>query len=384
LRALRDVGPRSAHIAGLGYACFTPLETLEGARVVSAGAQPGDTAGYLALESRGGERFALTPTCAANLLGYVGENDFARGNRDSAARGFAIAGEALGLDGEVLARAVLEKASDKLRATIDELIADYDLARDEVELVGGGGGAAALVPFAAERLGLRHRIARDAEVISPLGVALALVRDVVERTIVAPTPDDVVRVRREAFERVVVAGASPAFVEVTVEIDARLNLVRATASGATAAVAGASAVALASDEERRSAAARSLRSTPAALERAPGAGAFAIFETRGASATPRDLCAVDERGVVRFVARRAHVRTTTVAALERDLADLLDEATAFGDVGRALPDVHLVYAARVAGIGTLAEPAQVVALAAEEVRGLDHSAAILLVAESRA
>ena len=384
LRGLRDVGPRSAHIAGLAYACFAAPETLEGARVISVAAQPGDPAGYLALESRGGERIALTPTCAANLLGYIGENDFARGDREGAARAFAIAGEALGCDGEALARAVLEKASDKLRTTIDDLIADYDLARDEIELVGGGGGAAALVPFAAERLGFRHRIARDAEVISPLGVALALVRDVVERTIVAPTPDDVVRVRREAFERVVAAGASPEFVEVTVEIDARLNLVRATASGATAAVAGAAAVVFASGEDRTSAAARSLRSTPAAIESVSDAGAFAMFQIRGAAGTPRDICAVDERGVVRFVARRAHVRTTTVAALERDLTDLLDEATAFGDVGRALPDVHLVYAARIAGIGTLAEPAQVVALAAEEVRGLDRSASILLVAESRA
>ena len=50
--------------------------------------------------------------------------------------------------------------------------------------------AAALVPHVAATLGVPHRIARDAEVISPVGVALALVRDAVERTIANPSPDD--------------------------------------------------------------------------------------------------------------------------------------------------------------------------------------------------
>jgi N-methylhydantoinase A/oxoprolinase/acetone carboxylase beta subunit len=372
LGALRDVGPRSAHIAGLGYVCFAPPGAFAAARVCDVG-------GYLAIENSSGARFGLTPTCAANLLGYVGLHDFARADSESAALGFALAGERIGCPGEALARAVLERAAEKLRVAIDELIADYELARDDVELVGGGGGAGALVPFAAERLGLRYRIARDAEVISPLGVALALVRDVVERTIVAPGPDDVVRVRREAFERVVAAGAAPEFVEVTVEIDARRNLVRATASGATAAVACEPAGVAASDDERRAAAGRSLRAEPQTLRRAPDAGAFAIFET----ATKRaGACAVDARGVVRLISRDAHVRRTTVAALERDLATLLDDATAFGDVGRALPDIALVYGTRVAELGTLAEAAQCVALAAEEVRGLAPETPITLVAST--
>jgi hypothetical protein len=62
---------------------------------------------------------------------------------------------------------------------------------------------------------------------------------------------------------------------------------------------------------------------------------------------------------------------------------LLDEATAFGDVGRALPDVTVVYGTRVADLGTLAEALQVVALALEETRGLDPATAIALVAAAR-
>ncbi len=380
--AIRDVGPRSAHIAGFGYACFAAPGKLDDACAIFAGALPGDPDDYLVIEAASGERFALTPTCAANVLGYVAPGDFALGNRGSAERAFALAGARLGCSGDALARAVLERAAEKLRAAIDELIDDYELVRDAVELVGGGGGASALVPFAAEHLGLRYRIARDAEVISPLGVALALVRDVVERTIVAPTPDDVVSVRREAFERVVAAGAAPDFVTVTVEIDARRNLVRATASGATATTSGAVQTANATNDERRAAAARTLRAEPDALSIVARVGEFAVFSV--ASRDAIDVCVVDARGVVRFAAPKAVVRVTTAGSLQRILPGVLDDATAYGDVGRSLPGVALVYGARVADLGTLGEADQVAALAGEELHGLSGDAAVAIIAATRA
>jgi len=100
-------------------------------------------------------------------------------------------------------------------------------------LVGEGGGAAALIPHASSRTGLHHVISKDAEVISSIGVALALVRDVVERVIPNPTPEDLKRIRREAFEAVVKLGAAPENVEVTIEVDQHTHRVRATAMGAS-------------------------------------------------------------------------------------------------------------------------------------------------------
>ena len=378
---LRDVGPRSAHIAGLGYACFAEPTEFDGARVETVRPLAGDPDDYLAIVCESGRRFTLTPTCAANVLGFVPTGDFARGDDDAALRAFELVSERCEMTPEALARAILERSVEKLRVAIDELIADYALAREDVELVGGGGGAAALVPFAGERLGLRHRLARDAEVISPVGVALALVRDVVERTIVAPTPDDVVRIRREAFDRVVAAGASPELVEVTIEIDARRNLVRATASGATAAVADRASDVRATDADRTNAAATALRVESTSLRSACVAGEFVAYVTTGGRAT--DACVVDARGVVRLVDKRASVVATTVARLARDLATTLEDATNFGDVGRALPDVHLVYGSRVADLGTLAEAAQVVALAVEEVRGAAPDAIVAVVVARR-
>jgi N-methylhydantoinase A len=382
LAALRDVGPRSAHIAGLGYAAFTPPAAFAQARVVFVRPRPGDAEDYLALELGDGTRCALTPTCAANLLGYVPAAAFARGSAESARLGFTLAGARLGCEPEALARALLDKAAEKLRGAIDELIEDYELDRRLVEVIGGGGGAAALVPYAAEKIGLDYRLARDAEVISPLGVALALVRDVVERTIVNPAPSDILRVRREAFERVVAAGAAPELVETVIELDARRNLVRAIASGATPATASQAVARIASAGERAAAATRALHADPARVESIAASDALEVYRF-SARRGRADLCVVDESGVVRAVLARASARATTVAGAALALRALIEEATAFGDVGRALPEITLVYRKRVANLGTLAEAAQVLALAEEELRGLEPATLVVALAARR-
>ena len=347
-RAIVDVGPRSAHIAGLRYAAFCDAAAFEGARVerfAPAAHDPGD---YLRFALRDGSYATVTPTCASNLLGYVPDDAFARGNAEAAHAAFALLARELGDDAQSHARRLLELAAAKLRPTLDALIADYELERGNVVLVGGGGAAAALVPFVAEHDGFEHRIARDAEVISPIGVALALVRDMVERTIVDPQPADIVRIRREAAERVIAAGAAPDRVEVSVEIDAQHNRVRAIASGATAMVDAAAPLAL-------------------RVERVDGKARV-----------------IDERDVVRLVLKKASVTSTTVAKLDETLALAIEESTRFGDVGRALPDLYLVHRGHIADLRGMASAAQARALAQEEVAGCDPSQAVTVITVARA
>jgi N-methylhydantoinase A len=359
-------GPRSAHIAGYRYAAFCDVATIAGARVALED-------GVVALADADG-RIAVTPTCAANALGLVPLTAFAHGNVEAARLACARAGEALGLAGDALARAILERATATLKGAIDELIADYELERATVVLVGGGGGAAALIPFAAQALGFEYRIARDAEVISPLGVALALVRDVVERTIVDPTPADLVRIRREAIDAAIRAGAAPDRIEVVVEIDRSRNRVRASASGATALVEGANAVSAASETERFEAACRALRvAAPAArtVARTPG---FLAVEGN------RSVAIVDERAVVRLIAPRAAVAMSTAGRLEASIAAAIEDYTSYGDVGRALPDIWLLIGARIIELTGLTDAAGAMALAADDVAGLPEETAVALVA----
>jgi N-methylhydantoinase A len=347
-RAIVDVGPRSAHIAGLRYAAFCDAAAFEGARIERFAPSAHDPANYLRFALRDGSFATVTPTCASNLLGYVPADAFARGDAGAARAAFVLLAQELGGDAESLARTLLELAAAKVRSTIGALIAEYELDRTSVVLIGGGGAAAALVPFVAEQEHFAHRIARDAEVISPIGVALALVRDMVERTIVDPTPEDVARIRREAAEKVIAAGAAPDRVEVSVEIDAQHNRVRATASGATAMVDAAAPLAL-------------------RIERGDG-----------------KVRVVDERDVVRLVLKNADAKATTVAALDDALGRAIEDATRFGDVGRALPDLYLVHRGHIADLRGMASAEQARALAREEIAGCDDAEEVVMITVPRA
>ena len=365
-----EVGPRSAHIAGYRYAAFCDEATV-------AAARPDVDDGIAVLVADDGSRIALTPTCAANALGAMAEGAFARGDAAAARLASARVGAALGLSGDAFARAVLDRAADRLRATVDELIADYALDRSAVTLIGGGGAADVLVPYAALRFGLAYRIARNAEVISPLGVALALVRDVVERTIVDPGPADLARIRREAIDAAVAAGAAPDRVDVVVEIDTARNRVRATASGATALVEGAQRAPMADIEAQRTAAAQQLRAAAAALTLTAAGGGFSVF------ASEREGAVVDERGVVRLVLPGVRVRTLRRGDIAARLPALVDDDTTFGDVGRALPDVYVLRGARIGTFAGMGEANQIVALVEDELAGVDAGEPVIILSVPR-
>ncbi|HEV7865070.1 MAG TPA: hydantoinase/oxoprolinase family protein, partial [Acidimicrobiia bacterium] len=70
-RRVYGVGPRSAHIAGLPYACFGTVDEFAGAEAVTIAPRPGDPDDYLVLRLSDGRHVALTNTCAANALGLV-------------------------------------------------------------------------------------------------------------------------------------------------------------------------------------------------------------------------------------------------------------------------------------------------------------------------
>ena len=198
-----------------------------------------------------------------------------------------------------------------------------------------------------------------------------------ERTIVAPTPGDIARIRREAADRVVAAGAAPDRVEVAVEIDAQRNRVRAIASGATA-LADALAGDVCDEPTRRVAAARSLRCEPTELERVELTPALVAYRYRfqipRAFGRPRetvDARIVDERGVIRLALRDAEVVRTPAGGIEERVRRAIDGATRFGDVGRALPALYLVRRARIAAFDGLVSSDQAVALVFEELEGSD-------------
>ncbi len=228
-----DVGPRSAHIAGCEYACFTPIEEIVDPKIVLVSPKQGDPGDYCVMELASGKRICFTNTCAANVLGLIEPQYFAHGDADAARKAMQPVADKLGITVEELSTKILDKDYEKVNDCIMALADKYQLDHESMRLVGCGGGAAALVPYCAQKMGLQYSIPENAEVISSIGVALSMVRDVVERVIPSPTQEDIREIKKEASDMAISSGADPDSVEVHIEIDSQTGKVTAIATGST-------------------------------------------------------------------------------------------------------------------------------------------------------
>lgn len=241
LRARRNkvygVGPRSAHIAGLPYACFSDPALLADVKAVEIAPRDGDPADYLIVESPSGWRAALTNTCAANLLGIVEPDDYAAGSVDAARLGFEAAGRHLKLPADEVARRMLEASGTAVGQLVSQVAHEHEIAAPVVMAVGGGAGG--LGRHVAAMLGLECVVPPGAEVISSIGDALSLVRAARERSVVDPTAADVDALVAEVELEAISAGAGPATLEVRVEYLGDRKALRAVATGSIGLEAGA-------------------------------------------------------------------------------------------------------------------------------------------------
>ncbi len=231
------VGPRSAHIAGLPYAGFSPADALDGARVELIAPRPGDPADHLVVVRADGQQLALTNTCAANALGITQPGDYAYADGTAAAAAFALAGAALRLRGDEVARRMLEASGLAVAELVDRAMADHHLTRPTIVAVGGGAGG--LGRHVATLLGLDCVVPPEAEVISSVGDALSLLRAERERTVSAIDPADLRQLAREVEAELLAAGASPGSIEVRVDEEPEKGTIRAVATGAVGLRTGA-------------------------------------------------------------------------------------------------------------------------------------------------
>ena len=236
-RTVYGVGPRSAHISGLAYACFADPAQLEGATAELAAPRPGDPPDYLVIRCRDGSRLAVTNTCAANLLGVTEPGDYAAGDRDVAAAAFAVASSLLRHAPEEIARRMLVASGSAIADLVSAAIAEHELSAPTLVAVGGGAGG--LGRYVAELLGLECLVPEGAEVISSIGDALSLVRAERELAARAPTPEAIQALTAGAREAATTAGATPGSVDIRIEHSPERASLRAIATGSIGLHAGA-------------------------------------------------------------------------------------------------------------------------------------------------
>jgi N-methylhydantoinase A len=230
-RKITDVGPRSAHIAGLPYSCFASPEELEGGQIITFKPKEGDPIDYMAIESAGGKRFAITNTCAANALGLVPEGDYAKANQTSAKIALSILANRLGTTTEKAATMILDISAKKVLDIVEHVVKEYKLKKERVVLVGGGGGASVLVPYIALKQQLQYKIAEHAEVISSIGVAAAMIHEEAEKSVTNPRLEDISALAEQVKIVALQRGALPESITIQSEYISERSVMRVTAMG---------------------------------------------------------------------------------------------------------------------------------------------------------
>ncbi len=386
---LIDVGPRSAHIAGLGYDAFTEGVGDKEMEAANVQPKPEDPEDYLGLRVDGAEKpsLAITPTGASNMLGLV--SGYGKGNMDSIRRCFDAVGKMTGYKAEDLADRILDISTKKVIPVVKAMLTEHKLWGRKITFVGGGGGAEALVPYTAQKMKLEHRIARNTEVISAIGVALGIIQDTVERTILNPGESDLVSIRREAVESVQRMGADPASIQVTVEVDRQTKRVTATAQGTPELRTRSLGGALPPAEKLRDTAADVMGADPARVREVneKDSSWLRVFQAEvdkkillGLLTTIRTPVAiVDKEGIVRLQLPDARVDYVSPSEADQAIQKIIEQFTTYGDGGEVLPDIFVVKPGQIADLTGLVEAAQMISVARVEMQALTSDEKVALV-----
>ncbi len=210
------VGPRSAHISGLRYSVFAEPREIEDGSVDIVSPIEGDPRQYPVITSRGG-RFAVTVTCAAAALGVIPREVGFKGNRDSALIALGLLSRYLRTSAEDLARRILDLASIEIIEAVKYMARKHDLELSKAKILGGGGGALALVPYVALKLGVPYEVGDNADVISALGAAIGVISESVEVSSTTLAKHGLAELMNLVYSAVVEKGGDPSTITITSE-----------------------------------------------------------------------------------------------------------------------------------------------------------------------
>jgi len=341
-----DVGPRSAHIAGLDYAVYSDPTSWTGGEVEFFSPKNGDPSDYVAIKFDNGQRVTITNSCAANVLGLIKPEHFSYGNVEAAKIAIGVLAEHCGLTVEEVATQIMERAYAKLEPVILALAEKYKLEKEQISLVGVGGGASSLIIYLSEKMGVKYSIPENAEVISSIGVALAMVRDVVERIIPSPSKEDLRAIKTEAINKAIESGATPESVEVFIEIDPQTSKVTAIATGSTE-VKTTDLLAEATEEEARALAAEDMSLKPADIHLLESSSHFYVFGNDLADDGKSALRILDKKGFIKVQRSSGSVIKTTAGDYEATVKHLWESMAIYQTEVILRPDFYICAGARV-------------------------------------
>ena len=240
-KRVHRVGPRSAHIAGLRYACYAEdASDIESGQLVMISPRPNDEPEYAAIRCSDGTTYAITNTCAANALGRIPSGDYSEcgsgggGSEAAAKAALRKLGDAMGVSYSEAAMSVILTSAQEITKTVSRVLKEYKMEARTTKVIGGGGGASVLVPEVAKNMGMAYEKAPHAEVISSIGVASSMLQEELEVAMSDPTPEMISAAHKDARTGLIKKGAVPESVRIDSRHISDKGILRITAIGSVA------------------------------------------------------------------------------------------------------------------------------------------------------
>lgn len=381
---ISDTGPRSAHIANLEYEVYADSGDIIDPVLKTVIPKNGDPE-YAFIECSNGKKYALTLSGAANIAGYVKKEDYAYGNIEAAEKAWKPIADSMGITVKEAALKALEYAAIKNGRVVKSMVEDYDLDIKSLTFVGGGGGAATVVNHLAETFQCHSKIAKNASVISPIGVALALVRDMVERTVLNPSDSDILSIRQEVIKKAIDSGANPDTIEVKIEVDTQHQKLRAIAMGATELRTKELNAQKKTDTELREIVSKNLKTDidKINIEADNGNICAVTFDTSVRYALflkkkIKMIRFIDRDGVIRLQKKNGIIRSCNAGNYTNVLKRLVEENTNFADAGEEVPNIYIAVGSRIVDLAGMQSSQQIYSLCSVELSGVDSNTPIIL------
>ncbi len=387
-----DVGPRSAHIASLAYTSYSETNDFDNIKLECVQPVKGDPEDYLKISNLTDKNsYTITPTGASSYLGLVNVKGHGLANRKALESCFGSLSDKFSQDPEQIAKRILELSSAKIKPVIERLSREYKLDNEVIEFVGGGGGAAAIVPFTGNSMNIPWKIAENTEVISAIGAALGMIRDSVEKNILNPTEADIIALRQEAESSVIAMGALPDSVEVSVEIDSKNKKVIAVAMGNSEMRTRELEIKELDERELLEICSKSFNAAPddlsiagktsflrAVLFSSSKKHLFGLLNSR-----KNGIRVIDKEGTIRLRLADCEVESVHNGSVKRAISEMIETLTTFGDAGALVPDIFLLAGAKIIDFTGLVNEAQIQALADIELAKVSANEEVVVIGASK-
>jgi N-methylhydantoinase A len=387
---LLDVGPRSAHIANLSYAAYSEHTDFSDIEIQLMQPKQGDPADYLRIRKAEGD-FTITPTEASYYLGLVKETGHGAANMDAVNSAMETVASKIQISPKKLAEEILSNTSQKVESIIKSLIREYKLDKGFAVLYGGGGGASSLVPHAAGYMKMKHKIAKDAEVISAIGAAMGMIRDTVEKSIINPSENDIIKIRQKASESVISMGAKPETVEVQVEVDNANKKVIAIAMGSSDLQTRDQTKQL-GDSDLFRIASEALKTKNGELEEFGKTKLLSLLGYRKTvkhffglmKETRQPAVIINRDGIIKRKYDDVNFVVSTVSRAKTNISSLVEELRSYGDGGELMPDVFVMVSGKIIDMSGLIELSQILSLVELDLKDIDpEEPAVIMAVKKR-